>query len=52
MTELIVSFMNIDELINLIDIQIALSDDGNNTYDLNGLYYDLYLKVKRSRMNQ
>ena len=32
--------------IELIEIQIVLSDTGDNTYDLNGLYYDFYLHVK------
>jgi len=32
--------------IELIEIQIVLSDTGENTYDLNGLYYDFYLHVK------
>jgi hypothetical protein len=52
MNDKLVSFMNIDELISLIDREMGLSDYGNNTYDLDGLYYELYLKVRRSRMNQ
>jgi len=41
---------SIQELILLVDYieeQIELSDSGNNHEPLNGLYYDLYLLVRR-----
>jgi len=34
------------EWIRLIEKQITLSDYGENTLDLNGLYYDFYLHIK------
>jgi len=34
-------------LIELIEEQIELSDSGNNHLDLNELYYDFYLHIKR-----
>jgi len=37
---------NLEALLTLIDEQIDLSDYGENTYDLNELYYNLYLLVR------